>query len=91
MDKPNGLKILLKNVTQWLGLSIFDPNFGSNMDKPKYWVKNLIKIVTQWLGLSIFDPKLGLNNPAIFRVKDQICYCKMSMFPFLKKLECVKC
>jgi len=39
-------------------------NFGSNIDKPKRWVKN----VTLWLGSSIFDPKLVCNNPAFFRV-----------------------
>jgi len=61
-----GLKMSFKNVTQWLGLSIhsknaglFLPNFGSNMDKHKRWVKNVNKNVTQWLGLPIFDSKLG--------------------------------
>jgi len=44
---------------------LFQPKFGSNMDKPKCWVKNVIKklvglkFLTQYLGLSIFDPNLG--------------------------------
>jgi len=58
LTNPNlGLKnVIKKNVTQWLGLPIFDPvlehsknaglfqpKFGSNMDKSKCWVKNAIK------------------------------------------------
>jgi len=47
MDKPKyWVKNIIKIVTQWLGLSIFDLNFGSNMEKPKYWVKNG---QTQWV------------------------------------------
>jgi len=40
---------MLKNA------GLFQPNFGSNVDKLKHCIKN----VTQWLGLSIFDQKLG--------------------------------
>jgi len=52
-------------------LGCFNPTFGSNMDKPKCWVRNAIKNVqlkvevglkfeiTQHLGLSIFYPNLG--------------------------------
>jgi len=67
------LHTLKKNV------GLFQPKFGSNMDKPKCWVKNAIKNVqvkvevglkfeNQHLGLSIFYPNLGSNNPALFRV-----------------------
>jgi len=53
---------------------LFQPRFGSNMDKPKCWLKNVIKkiqlkvevelkfkmtFLTQHLGLPIFDPTLG--------------------------------
>jgi len=51
MDKPKyWVKNVIKNVTQWMDLSIFGPNFGSNMDKPKYWVENVIKIWTNPMG-----------------------------------------
>jgi len=56
--------------------------FGSNLDKPKFWVKNgisylnfhfqlyifFIEFLSQHLGLSIFDPNMAWNNPAFFRV-----------------------
>jgi len=47
---------------------LFQPKFGSNIDKPKCWVKNVTftfncnffkTFLTQHLGLSIFDPNLG--------------------------------
>jgi len=47
-------------------LGCFNPNFGSNMDKPNRWVKK------KQLGLSIFDPNLSQNTnswlkqPSIF-------------------------
>jgi len=57
---------------------LFEPKFGSNMDKPKCWVKNAMQMkvkvevglkfeitcLTQHLSLSIFYPNLGSNNPA---------------------------
>jgi len=46
---------------------LLEPKFGSNMDKPKCWVKNVISnfhfqlyiFLIDFLGLSIFDPNLG--------------------------------
>jgi len=50
---------LQKSISLKLNRPIHSKNcFGSNMDKPKHWVKNVIKNVTQLLGLSIFDPNL---------------------------------
>jgi len=53
-------------------LGCFNPIFGSNMDKPKRWVKMLFKNVIQLLSLSIFAIKLGWNNPVVFRVWGRI-------------------
>jgi len=33
---------------------LFQPNFGSNVDKPRRWVIFFIQILTQRSGLSIF-------------------------------------
>jgi len=45
--------LCLNNVCYTLNnAGLFEPKFGSNMDKPKFWVKNLISILTQ-LQLSL--------------------------------------
>jgi len=45
---------------------LFQPNFGSNMDKPKRWVKNVIKKCNPVAGFVHFWPKVGLKQPSIF-------------------------
>jgi len=54
------------NFAYELDAGLFQPKFGSNMDKPKCWVKNVqlkvefeITFLTQHLALSIFDPNLA--------------------------------
>jgi len=50
----DALHYTLKNA------GLFQPKFGSNMDKPSRWVTFFyISFLTQYLGLTMFDPKLG--------------------------------
>jgi len=65
MYRTISIKLTLKNT------GLFQPKFGSNMGKPKCWVKNIIKKITveseilimnnlpQHLGVSLFQPNLG--------------------------------
>jgi len=57
---------MTKNLYTLKNAGLFQPKFGSNMDKPQCWVKNAIKkmfqkrfkfeitFLSQHLGLSIF-------------------------------------
>jgi len=67
--EPHALKIA----------GLFQPKFGSNMDKPKCWVKNAIKTFAveseswSWvkIWIYIFNPTFGFvhiwpSNPALF-------------------------
>jgi len=47
-------------------LGYFNPTFGSNMDKPKRWVKNVIKMsFNPMAGFVHIWPKVGLKQPSI--------------------------
>jgi len=50
---PNvGLKMSLKNLTQWLGLSIFDPKLGWN--NPAFFYSAYIMYINVWFMLVYF-------------------------------------
>jgi len=47
-------------------LGYFNPNFGSNIDKPSNWVNILNDIFNPKFGFVHILPKIGIKQPNIF-------------------------
>jgi len=69
----DGYSVLL-NVHSKKNSGLFQPKFGSNIDKPSKWVNILNDIFNPKFEFAHILPKIGLKQPSIFLECMLLCY-----------------